>query len=157
MSQYVENQLGKEEQIVKKAVFSKLSLLGIWIKGILLCWLLLIPTIKAIIATIDLCSRALAVTNKRLVGKYGIVKTEAMDSPLNKVQNITVKSGLGGKIFNYGTVEITTAAKTYAFGFVKNPDGYKAAISAQIDQYEEDQAKRQAAEMAKAMAGVMGK
>ncbi len=155
MSMYVENQLGKEEIIVNKAKISWCSLIGIWIKGILLCWLLLIPVFKAIFATVGLCCTELAITNKRVVGKYGVIKTNAMDAPLNKIQNVAVNSGLIGKIFNYGTVTITLAAGKYVYLYIKSPDAFKGALSAQIDQYEEDQAKRQASEMAKAMANAM--
>ena len=48
MGKYVENNLNKNEVIVQKAKLNGLMLLSAWLKGILLCWLLLIPTIKAI-------------------------------------------------------------------------------------------------------------
>ncbi len=154
---YVENNLGKNETIVKKADRNPLALVGVWIVGILFCWLLLIPLIKAIIATVKFNACELALTNKRIVGKIGVLHTQALDAPLNKIQNVGVTQKLMGKIFNYSLVEIDTAAGKYMFDFIKNADAFKGMVMAQIDQYEEDRMKQQAGEMAKAMAGVLNK
>ena len=155
MGKYVESNLGKNESIVKKADLNGLFLLGAWIKGILFCWLLLIPTIKAIIATVRFCHIELPVTNKRIVGKVGVASTNALDAPLNKVQNVSVAQPLFGKIFNYGTVRIDTAAGQFTFSAIKNANAFKGIIMSQIDQAEEDKIKQQAAEMANAMASAM--
>lgn len=155
MGKYVESHLGKNETIVKKADRNGLFLLGTWIKGILLCWLLLIPTFKAIIATVKFNHVELAITNKRVVGKVGVANTQSLDAPLNKVQNASVEQPLFGKIFNYGTIEIDTAAGKFFFPAIKNAESFKGMLMAQIDQYEEDRVKQQAAEMANAMSAAL--
>ncbi len=152
---YVEHNLTKNETIVKKADKNPVALVWAWFTGILFCWLLFIPLIKAIKATIAYSRVELAVTNKRVVGRYGIVHTESLDLPLNKVQNVNVKQGMGGKIFNYGTVEISSAAGTMMFGYIKKADAFKNMILAQADQFEEDRMKQQANQMAQAMAGAL--
>lgn len=157
MGKYVENHLGKNEVIVKKADLNGLFLLSAWLKGILLCWLLLIPTIKAIIATVKFTHIELAVTNKRVVGKVGVANTKSLDSPLNKIQNVSVTQKLFGKIFNYGTVEVHTAAGKYEFGAIKNAESFKGVLMAQIDQFEEDRLSQQASQMAQAMASAINK
>lgn len=157
MGKYVENNLGKNETIVKKADLNSLFLLWTWIKGILFCWLLLIPTVKAIIATIRFSRIELAVTNKRIIGKIGVANTQSLDAPLNKIQNVGVKQKFGGKIFNYGDVTITTAAGEFNFGAIKNVNAFKGILMAQIDQFEEDRLKQQADQMARAMSSAIGK
>lgn len=157
MGKYVENNLGKNEAIVKKADRNGLFLLSAWLKGILGCWLLLIPTIKAIIATVQFNHVELAITNKRVIGKSGVVNTKALDAPLNKIQNVSVTQTFGGKIFNYSTVKINTAAGEYTFGAIKNADAFKGMLMAQIDQFEEDRLAQQANQMAQAMAGAIKK
>ena len=157
MGKYVENQLGKNEAIVKKADLNGLFLLAAWIKGILFCWLLFIPTIKAIIATVRFNHIELALTNKRVIGKVGVVNTQSLDSPLNKIQNVGVTQKMWGKIFNYATVEINTAAGKYVFYAVKNAEAFKGMVSAQIDQFEEDRLPQQANQMAQAMAGAINR
>ena len=157
MGKYVENNLGKNEVIVKKADRNGLFHFGAWLKGILLCWLLFIPTIKAIIATIKFTHVELAVTNKRVVGKIGVFNTKSLDAPLNKVQNTSVTQKMFGKIFNYGTVKINTAAGEYQFDAIKNAEAFKGMLMAQIDQFEEDRLKQQANQMAQAMASAINK
>ena len=152
---YAENNLGKNEKIIKVADRNGLFLLSTWIKGILFCWLLLIPFFKAIIKTVQFNNIELALTNKRLIGKTGVVNTEAMDSMLNKVQNVKVTQSFGGKIFNYSDIVVTTAAGSYKFGAIKNGNQFKNMVTAQMDQFEEDRIKQQADEMAKSMAGVL--
>ncbi len=151
MGKYVENNLGKNETIVKKADLNGLFLLSKWIMGILFFWLLFMPTIKAIIATILFKNIELAITNKRLIGKVGFANTKALDAPLNKIQNVSVTQGFWGKVFNFATVRVDTAAGKFEFEAIKNADAFKGMILAQIDQYEEDRVKQQAAEMANAM------
>lgn len=157
MGKYVENHLNKNETLVKKADRNGLFLLATWIKGILFCWLFLIPLIKAIAETIRFRAVELAVTSKRVVGKIGFANSQIMDSPLNKVQNVTVISSLGGKIFNYGTIEVTTASDKYLFGAIKNADAFKNIVMAQVEQYEEDRMMQQAQMMASAMSGTAPK
>lgn len=154
---YVEKNLGKNEVIVKKADRNALFLVGTWVKGILLCWLLLIPTIKAIAATIRFTHVELAITNKRIVGKVGVFNTMSLDAPLNKIQNVSDKQTFFGKIFNYSTININTAAGEYTFDCIKSGAQFKGMIMAQIDQYEEDRIAQQATQMANAMAGVINK
>ncbi len=157
MGKYVENNLGRGETVIKKADLNPLALLGAWIAGVLFFWLLFIPTIKAIIATIQFFNMELAITNKRVVGKVGVLNTKSLDAPLDKVQNAGVQQTLFGKIFNYGTVTIDTAAGKFSFSFVKNGDAFKGQLMSQIDIFQEEKIQLQAEKMANAMAGAINK
>ncbi len=157
MSNYVKQNLGKNEAIVKIADRNPLSLVISWVLGILFCWLLFIPLIKAIIATIRFTHVELGITNKRLIGKTGVVNTQAMDCALNKIQNVSCTQKFWGKIFNYATIEVNTAAGKFLFHAIKDADHFKGMIMAQIDQYEEDRIAQQASQMAQAMSSVLGK
>ena len=157
MGKYVENNLGKNENIVKKAELNALFLVGVWVKAILFFWLLFIPVIKAIIATVKFNHIELAITNKRVIGKIGVANTSSLDSPLNKIQGVNVNQNFWGKIFNHAEIIIKTAADEFHFVGVKDADAFKRQVMAQIDQYEEDRIKQQAEEMAKSMASVLNK
>lgn len=153
---YVENNLGKNETVVAQAKITPLYLIFAWVKAILLFWLLLIPVFKAIKLTISVLNMELAVTNKKIIAKAGFLDSGAAEAPLNKIQGCSVALPFWGKIFNYGWVTIKTNVDEFKFPAIANPEGFKKIVMNQVDQYEEDQAKRQAAEMAQAMAGVMG-
>ena len=157
MGKYVEQSLGKNEVIVKKAELNALALLSAWIFGILFCWLLLIPTIKAIIKTVQFNHIELAVTNKRVIGKYGVLNTKSLDAPINKIQNYSASQSFAGKIFDFSTITINTAAGEYKFGNIKNGNAFKNLLLAQIDQYEQDKIAEQAKQMASAMASAINK
>ena len=150
---YVDSVLLKNESVVEKAKVTKLVLVGAWIKGILLCWLLLIPTIKAIKLTIAVSKIELALTTQRLVGKVGIVSRQAMDTKLDKVQTVKIAETFWGRIFGYGTIIVTTAGSDYTFQAITHANEFKSKIMNQIDEYEEYKVKKQA----EALAGAMNK
>ncbi len=153
MGKYVESNLGKNEKIVKQAERNPVALVGEWIYGIVFFWVLFIPTILAILKTIAFKKVELAVTNKRLIGIVGVINTKSLDAPLNKIQNVSVKQPFFGKIFNYGNLEIETAAGTFDVTYVKNANAFKSQLMAQIEEYEQERIRQQAEEMARAVAG----
>ena len=93
----------------------------------------------------------LGLTNKKVMGKYGIVNTKVMDSPLNKINSISVEQGLGGKIFGYAKIVISTSSGGYNFNYIKNADSFRSAVMEQIDIYDEERIRRQAEQLAGAM------
>lgn len=93
----------------------------------------------------------LTLTNKRLSGSMGLIKTQNLDSPLNKINGVEVRQNLFGKMFNYGTITVVTAATKFNLDYIENPDELRTAINNQIEQYEEDRMTRQAEKMAQAM------
>ena len=80
-----------------------------WIWGILGCWLLLIPTIKAIKETIKFFTTEYIVTDQKVYEKYGLISTHTDEMPISKIENVVVQYTFWGKIFNYGTVHIQGA------------------------------------------------
>lgn len=155
MGKYVENNLNKNETVVKEAKLHFFSLVTTWIFALLFFWLLFIPVIKAIIFTVKFFFVELAITNKRIIGKSGVIDSSALDAPLNKIQSVATSSGLGGKIFGYGDITINTAAGKFVYSAIANPEEFKRAIMAQIDQAEEDRVQEQARAMAAAMSGAI--
>lgn len=109
---YVDSILLKDEIVVQKAKVTKLVLVGIWVKAILLCWLI-IPLIKAIIFTIIVTKIELALTNQRLVGRVGVVSRQIMDSKLDKVQTVDIAETFWGRIFKYANIVVTTAGSNF--------------------------------------------
>lgn len=79
----------------------------------------------------------LAITNKKIFGKTGFIKTNEMNSPIKQIQNIAVANGLFGKIFGYGNVTVTTTSGVYSFKYVSKPNDFKNAVMTQIENSEE--------------------
>ena len=152
---YVSDNLNKNEEIIKEAKLSIARLILSILGGVLFFWVLLIPLFKAIKAVIRYFTTELAFTNKRVIGKAGSVDSGSLDAPLNKIQNVSVSSGLWGKILHYGTIEISTAGGKIRFEGIQDAESFKRALMNQVEVYEEDRVKAQAEEMAAAMASAM--
>lgn len=75
----------------------------------------------------------LTLTDKHIIGKVGLVNTEELDSPISKITGVKVEQGLFGKIFNYGTIVVTTASNAFRFAAITNPNQFKSTLSSKLD------------------------
>ena len=162
MGNYVQGSMNKNEAIVQESKQHWIALLP---RGVIAFFILIagLSDTNALVAClfIDLLIMAgplirlfcteLAITNKRLIGKVGLINTKTLDSPLNKINNASVSSGLFGKILGYGIMHITTSSGSYTFKGVAHPEHFKSTLMNQIDQFDEDRIKKQAQEMANAI------
>jgi len=75
-------------------------------------------------------TRELAITSKRIIGKFGWIKRNTIDYPLNKIENIEVYQGFIGRIFGFGEISVTgTGGTTLNFKGIKNPEGFKQQLN----------------------------
>lgn len=158
---YLERNLGKDERIVSKAQVSFLPLIPnavisllilimfaanrSFFIGLVIAALIIVPKVLRIHFT------ELGLTSKKIMGKYGIINTKVMDSPLGKVNSVSVEQGLGGKIFGYGRIVVSTSSGGYNFNFIKTPDAFRSAVMNQIDEADEERIRRQAEQLAGAV------
>lgn len=73
-----------------------------------------------------------AVTSKRVILKSGIIRRDALELMLNKCEGIRINQGIWGRIFNYGTLLVTTGGVTNTFRFVSAPMKFRQAINERI-------------------------
>lgn len=174
---YLESNLGRDEQIILKGeismtavaptaiivgILSIPSLISImygidmipesmW--GILsnLIWVTFIAAILLMPKIISIQKTELGLTNKKILGKYGVINTKTMDSPIGKVNSVTVEQGLGGKIFGYAKIVISTSSGGYTFNYIKNADSFRSAVMEQIDIADEERIRKQAEQLASAI------
>ena len=129
MSYLKQNVLGNRESVKIEPQKNPIFLAFKWIWGILGCWLLFIPTIKAITATVRYMTTEYLVTNERVLEKYGWISTYTDEMKLNKVENIVVQYSFWGKIFNYGTIVFQgTNSNNVAFSYIEDAEAVKKAI-----------------------------
>lgn len=93
------------------------------------------------------------VTNFRVVDEAGLLTHYAKESPLDKINNVSYDQTVAGRLFNYGHVEIQTAAEAGATDYfnVNHPKRLKDTITAAQAEYKNWQFGNQAAQMAAAM------
>jgi len=78
-----------------------------------------------------------AVTNLRVIDEKGIFSLYSKESPLEKINNISYYQHLIGRLLNYGSIEIQTAAEDGAtiYRKVTNPKLLKDTIAKCRDEY----------------------
>lgn len=93
------------------------------------------------------------VTNFRVIDETGLLNHYAKESPLEKINNVSYDQNIWGRIFNYGHVEIQTAAEIGATDYynVHNPKRLKDMITLAQSEYKNLQLTSQAKQMAAAM------
>jgi hypothetical protein len=58
-------------------------------------------------------STELAITDKRLIAKYGVISTQSIEIRFHKIETVRVKQGLFGRMFNYGDIVVTGTGSTF--------------------------------------------
>src|SRR5688500_6815534 len=93
------------------------------------------------------------VTNFRVIDETGLHSHYAKESPLEKINNVSYDQTLMGRIFNYGHVEIQTAAEIGSTDYhdVHAPKLLKDTITLAQADYKTYQITNQAVHMANAM------
>ena len=87
-----------------------------------------------------------AVTNLRVIDEYGVFSNNSKETPLEKINNVSYRQPLLGRIFNYGHVQIQSAAESGStlHKMVENPKKLKDTITQYQEIYKQEQIKEQA-------------
>ncbi len=151
--------LSKDESVVTQAKVHWICLLPRMILTLLFIPLtaesffgfLILALIIVAPVLIRMLTTTLVLTNKRIYGKVGLINTKSLDTPLNKINTVSISSGLFGKIFGYGVIHITSSSGNYNYKGIQNPSVFRDAVMEEIERFDEAKIKKQAAEMAAAM------
>ena len=100
-----------------------------------------------------------AVTTCRVIDESGLLNHFAKESPLDKINNVSYDQHILGRIFNYGHVEIQTAAEVGATDYfhVHDPKKLKDTITLAQSDFKTAQFSAQAMQMAQAIGIHQGK
>lgn len=122
--------MSSKEVVKIKPQKNSIFLVLAWIWGILGCWLIFIPTVKAIIKTVKFCSTEYLITDKNAMEKYGWISTHTDEMPLEKIENIVVNYTFWGKVFNYGNICLQgTNRNNINFTQIKDAESIKKQIN----------------------------
>ena len=130
MNYIKEKALTNDEEIIMQPQKSKVPLFWSWFFGVVLCWLLFIPLIKAIKFNIAFSTTEYAVTNKKVIEKYGWMSVHCDEMRLDKIENVTINQSFWGRMCHYGNVCIQGANRNNInFTAVKDIDNIKKTIN----------------------------
>ena len=124
---YVENNLIQGEQVVYRAELHWI----IFIWPVIFSFVLIgIPWLIA--AILQKKTTEMAVTNKRVIIKTGIISRRTIEMNLSKIENIEVNQSIIGRIFGYGIITIVGTGGTHEpFNTVSQPLDFRKAVLAQ--------------------------
>ena len=110
---YIDDSLIEGEQILHRARVSWWSQVGLVTLGIVLA-IVVVGLFLLIAAWIKVRSTEIAITNKRVIVKFGFVKRDTVEINLDKVEALRVEQGFFGRMLNFGTVFISGAGTSVA-------------------------------------------
>lgn len=96
---------------------------AITVPVLLVVWIVLVAR-----QFLRILSTEIAITDRRVMSKTGILRTEVKTTPLDKVNNVNVSQGLLGNVLGYGDIEVTTAT-------AESSDNHAIKALAQCDRF----------------------
>lgn len=149
---FIENNLTSNEVIVHKGylhwfTFVKgiFAIILIWAAAMAVCyynvpetWIYVLLTVLAIVAALIYVSLVRTnteyfITNKRLIVKKGIIQRNTTELRLAKCEGVMVEQSMLGRLFNYGTIKITTGEVVNTYRFIANPIRFRTMINENLD------------------------
>lgn len=103
---YIDDSLVPGEVLVHRAYVSWWSVTGFVVLGILL-FVVVIGIFFLLYAWIRVRSTELAITNRRVIAKFGFIKRDTVEINLSKVEAVRVEQGFMGRMLNFGTILMT--------------------------------------------------
>ena len=114
MASYVENALTKGEQVVYQGKVSIWSLLPLLLLGLIFLAVYGLGLLFWAAAAIRYFTTELAITNKRVIAKFGLISRSTIEINLQKIESIQVNQGILGRIFNFGSIVVSGAGNPQA-------------------------------------------
>ena len=154
---FIENNLSTNERIIYKGRLHWFAFMGgisllfvIWLVAVGIClykqiewW---IPTL--ITALILICgyiyislvmkNTEYYITNRRLIVKKGILERQTTELRLSKCEGVMVEQSMLGRLFNYGTISITTGEVINNYQFLARPIKFRTMINEVLDMNQDE-------------------
>jgi len=110
---YIDDSLIEGEVLVHRARVSWWSQFGLVLLGVVTL-IAIVGLVFLIWAWIRVRSTELAITNRRIIAKFGFVKRHTVEINLEKVESLRVEQGVWGRILNFGTIFISGSGSSVA-------------------------------------------
>ena len=135
MAGYIESALTRGETVVYKGKVSIASLIPLVVFGLVLLPAAGMGIIFLLWAAVLYLTTEIAITNKRVIAKHGLISRSTIEINLQKIESIQVKQGILGRMLNYGSIVVAGAGNPQApVPNISNPMEFrKACLHAQED------------------------
>ena len=127
MASYIESTLGKGETILRTARVSLWSLSPLILVGVLTIPIVLGLFVLAAVY-VRYKSTELAVTNRRVVVKFGFISRRTLEISIAKIESVRVEQGIIGRMFDFGSLTIAGTGSTHEpLQGIADPLGFRRA------------------------------
>jgi uncharacterized membrane protein YdbT with pleckstrin-like domain len=122
MSSYVDGVLISDERVMYRA---RISLWSLWLPillGVITLPLFGVGLLFWLWAWITYATTELAITNKRVIAKTGLIQRRTIEMFLEKIESIQVDQSVLGRLFDFGSVIISgTGVHSAPFRNISDP------------------------------------
>jgi uncharacterized membrane protein YdbT with pleckstrin-like domain len=110
---YIDDSLIPGEVLIHRAHVSWWSQFPLVLLG-LVTLVIVVGLVFLVMAWIRVRSTELAITNQRVIAKFGFIKRHTIEINLSKVEALKVEQEVTGRILNFGTIFISGAGTSVA-------------------------------------------
>ena len=148
---YIDSNLIEGEEVIYEGQISLWSLskwIVVGIMGVAFIFYhsfwVLIPFIGGVAcliwAFVQFVSTELAVTNKRVIAKYGLVARKTVEISLSRVEGVEVQQSFNQRLLGYGSVFVSgTGSHKARIANVKDPMAFRQAFLGVLDRHEKQE------------------
>lgn len=139
---YIDQSLSSDERVIYRIRFhwiifawpAALIVLGLLLRGGVGPFLVAAGVVFGAARVIDYTTSEFGVTNRRIVGKRGVIRRRSVDIMLTKVEGATVDQGILGRVLDYGKVTVRgTGGGATPFTAIPSPIALRRTIQDQIE------------------------
>ena len=155
MGNYVEGNLARDEKIILKAEVTWLSqfwyllfgglftLSGISVtitEGSAGVFSLVLGLFLLLVAAIHVLTTELALTNRRIIAKTGLIRRNTVELKVNRVESLEINQGILGRIFNFGSVTVKgTGGSSAPIPYIKRPLQFREHVNNYLDELDDQE------------------
>ena len=112
---------------ILSSFFGSKSLVGVVVGGVLIA-----------IAAIHVLTTELALTNKRIIAKSGLIRRNTIELKTNRVESLGVNQGILGRIFNFGSIVVKGVGGSHApIPYIARPMEFRQQVNNYLDELDD--------------------
>lgn len=147
MGSYIEQNLARDERIIIKAQVTWLSQFWyLFFGGLFILSSVgskngvpfFIGLILIAIAAIHVLTTELALTNRRIIAKSGLIRRNTIELKANRVESLGVDQEILGRIFNFGSIVIKGTGGSHApIPYIARPLEFRQQVNNFLDELDD--------------------
>jgi uncharacterized membrane protein YdbT with pleckstrin-like domain len=109
VASYVESVLTPGERVVHLGRVSAWSQFWMWVLGVLLLPVFGLGLVPLAIAWINIRTTELAVTERRVIAKFGLIRRDTIEIKVERIESVQVNQSVMGRLLGFGTIVFSGA------------------------------------------------